>query len=89
MMQLKLIYTTKVSHLTRRFESEIFWNSEMVSGIVTEHASVSYWPNLVPRSPTCKQGEIWVRDYYWPSFSLSLVTVPDVIATKKRLVPLK
>ena len=61
----------------------------MVSGIVTEHASVSYWPNLVPRSPTCKQREIWVRDYYWPSFSLSLVTVPDVIATKKRLVPLK
>ena len=55
----------------------------MVSGIVTEHASVSYWPNLVPRSPTCKQSEIWVRDYYWPSFSLSLVTVPDVIATKK------
>ena len=26
----------------------------IVSGIVTEHASVSYWPNLVPRPPTCK-----------------------------------
>ena len=28
MMQIKLIFTTKVSHLAS-FESEIFWNSEM------------------------------------------------------------
>ena len=27
-MQIKLIFTTKVSHLAS-FESEIFWNSEM------------------------------------------------------------
>ena len=26
----------------------------IASGIVTGNASVSYWPNLVPRSPTCK-----------------------------------
>ena len=37
-----------------------------------------------PDLPRVKQSEIWVRDYHWTSFSLSLVTVPEVIATKKK-----
>ena len=41
-----------------------------------------------PDLPRVQQSEIWVRDYYWASFSLSLLTVPEVIAEeKKRLVP--
>ena len=40
-----------------------------------------------PDLPRVKQSEIWVRVYYWPSSSLSLVTVPEVIAKKKKIVP--
>ena len=40
-----------------------------------------------PDLPRVKQSEIWVRDYYWPSSSLSLVTVPEVIAEKKKTRP--
>ena len=85
-MQIKRIYTTKVSHLASFWKwdfLEIGNGLLLLGSLLGTHRSaiglISY-----PDLPRVKQSEIWVRDYHWTSFSLSLVTVPEVIATKKK-----
>ena len=101
-MQIKRIYTTKVSHLASFWKWDFFGNRKwlIASGIVTGNASVSYWPNLVPRSPTCKtEWDLGTRlplDKFFPVLSNSPRSYchkkkkqKQKTTTTKTLIPLK